>query len=781
MESATVSNVDKTRPLDSVALCIVGAGVAGMNAAVVASKYLPRGTRVLLLDRQQAAGGMWNHTYPYVRLHQPYRLFTAADVPWSLDREPSYLADREEVLHHLHACLGVAAEHLEIDQHWGWNYCGHALVDDSLIVTASDPAGVSHTFKANRLIDATGFDLEVNLPLVLTSAAVRSVAPESLKTHGLLSADSDTPVWVIGSGKTAIDTANAIIRANPNRALGMVTGAGTYFFNRDKIYRNGRQRWWSGMRPNALFTEIARRYDGTNERDVTAWFVNAAGTRPLDPAPHCLFGLLSEAETESVRSGLGEVVRGHLADVVDDVGGPMMILRGGERRRIEPGSWIVNCTGHLAPRDMAYRPYVSEGGRVLSINSSSMALGFSSVSAYFLSHLFFLERLQEAPLYEVDFHGLRRLAPESTVAVLSTLIMHNLGVIFGLVPLTVFQDNRLDFDRWYPTPRRLVGQLKFMASYKRDRPKFQKALDMFSATSGVRCGPLVSQGAETPKPERRITGFRRGTLQFDVRDEGPLDGTPVVLLHGFPQRASSWDRVAPLLHEAGFRTYAPDQRGYSPGARPRSRWAYSAKALSGDVAALIDAIGEPVHLVGHDWGATAGWVTSARYPTKVRSLTAVSVGHPAAFIASMFTSDQARRSYYMALFQLPRWPERTLAGTDTWGKRFLRGSGMTTEQLTAFDTEIVVAGALRGGLNWYRALPLATHRDLTKVRVPTTLVWSEDDIALGRKQADTSAAHVNADYDMIIVPGATHWIPEERPDTVADAIIRRANSSRRAV
>ena len=69
-------------------------------------------------------------------------------------------------------------------------------------------------------------------------------------------------------------------------------------------------------------------------------------------------------------------------------------------------------------------------------------------------------------------------------------------------------------------------------------------------------------------PESRLTQFRNGPHTFDVIDSGPLDGTPVVLLHGFPQRASAWDTVAGHLHEQGLRTYAPDQRGYSPGARP---------------------------------------------------------------------------------------------------------------------------------------------------------------------------------------------------------------------
>ena len=127
---------------------------------------------------------------------------------------------------------------------------------------------------------------------------------------------------------------------------------------------------------------------------------------------------------------------------------------------------------------------------------------------------------------------------------------------------------------------------------------------------------------------QRLTSYARGPWRFDVRDEGPLDGAPVVLLHGFPQTSTSWDSVAPLLHAAGLRTLPPDQRGYSPGARPRWRHQYRTSELVADVVALIDAVSAPVHLVGHDWGAVVGWLVAGGHPGLVRSWTAVSVGHP---------------------------------------------------------------------------------------------------------------------------------------------------------
>ncbi|HTT95141.1 MAG TPA: alpha/beta fold hydrolase [Solirubrobacterales bacterium] len=274
----------------------------------------------------------------------------------------------------------------------------------------------------------------------------------------------------------------------------------------------------------------------------------------------------------------------------------------------------------------------------------------------------------------------------------------------------------------------------------------------------------------------RITSYERGGLTFDVIDEGPLDGSPVVLLHGFPQRATSWAKVTPLLGEAGFRTYAPDQRGYSPGARPRGRRAYRATELVDDVVALIDRIGAPIHLVGHDWGAAIAWGVAARHADRLSSLTAVSVGHSQAFLRSLRTVDQARRSWYMGLFQLPLVPERLLSGR-WFVSKFLGGTGMTEEMLATYRAEMVAGGALTGGLNWYRAIPFELSEDIPAVSVPTAFVWSDGDKALGRRMAELTAEYVDGPYEFVELTGASHWIPDERPAELAEAIIGRARSA----
>ncbi len=273
----------------------------------------------------------------------------------------------------------------------------------------------------------------------------------------------------------------------------------------------------------------------------------------------------------------------------------------------------------------------------------------------------------------------------------------------------------------------------------------------------------------------RITQYSRGPYTFDVVDSGPEDGAPVVLLHGFPERAASWSAVSDLLNARGLRTYAVDQRGYARGARPRSRFAYRATELADDVVALIDLIGRPVHLVGHDWGAAVAWGLAGQHPEKVATLTAVSVPHPGAFVRSMVTSTQGLKSYYMLLFQLPGLPHYLLRQPG-FAHRFLRSAGMTRAEVDTYLRQIVADGALKGGLGWYRSLPLTRPGDLRKVSVPTTYVWSDGDVALGRKGAETCGDWVTGPYRFEVVEGATHWLPTQEPERIADLVADRAGA-----
>jgi pimeloyl-ACP methyl ester carboxylesterase len=266
--------------------------------------------------------------------------------------------------------------------------------------------------------------------------------------------------------------------------------------------------------------------------------------------------------------------------------------------------------------------------------------------------------------------------------------------------------------------------------------------------------------------------FRRGDLVFDVHDSGPADGEPVVLLHGFPQDARAFDRLTPALHSAGLRTLAPDQRGYSPGARPAGRSAYVVRELVDDVLALLDAAGlESAHLVGHDWGGIVAWALAAWHPWRVRTLTALSVPHPAAMGQAMVHSDQLLRSSYIGFFQLPAVPERVLrAGHGALLKRTLRQGGLPEDLVEAYVTRLREPGALTAALNWYRALPLGARTPVGAVRVPTLHVWGDADAFLGRAAIEASSGFVAAPYRLEVLEGVNHWIPELAADRVGELV-----------
>ena len=269
-----------------------------------------------------------------------------------------------------------------------------------------------------------------------------------------------------------------------------------------------------------------------------------------------------------------------------------------------------------------------------------------------------------------------------------------------------------------------------------------------------------------------MDSFCRDGLTFDVLDAGPADGEPVVLLHGFPQDATAWDEVAPALNRHGLRTLAPHQRGYSPMARPRGRSRYTIRETAQDVVALLDAAGlQRAHVVGHDWGGIAAWGLGAWHPDRVRTLTVLSVPHPAAMTRAMVTSDQALRSYYVGLFQLPLLPERLLLARGGAAlRRLLRSGGLPHDAVDRYVARMHEPGALAAALGWYRALPWSGRDPVGTVRVPTLHVWSTGDAFLGRAATEGTGRFVEAPYRLEVLDDVTHWIPELAPDRVATLV-----------
>ncbi|MEV4239755.1 FAD-dependent oxidoreductase [Nocardia sp. NPDC049737] len=474
-------------------VCVIGAGIAGLNALFVASRYLSRDQKVILVDRHTRAGGMWVDTYPYVRLHQPHPLFTAGNIKWTIRKDRSYLATKSEVLEHLEHCLQVIEQRVQVEEHFGWDYQSHEETGGGVRVTCTGPDGATLVITATRLIKAFGTNVVPKEPLHVSSNRVRSVSPNYCDVRGGEIARSDTPVWIIGGGKTAMDTALALITTCPGREVNLVAGPGTIFVNREQIMPPGVRRWWAGVMPNRLFTDITRHFDGTNESEVQDWLLATAGLSVTPEAGNFFAGLLSQTEQQIIQQGLNTVVMDHFQDAVARDGAVELLFRSGDTAATRAGSWIVNCTGYLLQASTPYEPYVSPSGSVLSIQTRSGTFGFLSFGGYFLTHLMFRDKLRELPLYALDAEEMR--TKTATAAALAytalTLHLHNLSIIYDALGPSVFLQCGLDFDRWYPIHRRLGNTAHFMRTHRRDREHNRQTLDTIRERFNVRCGPIV--------------------------------------------------------------------------------------------------------------------------------------------------------------------------------------------------------------------------------------------------------------------------------------------------
>jgi pimeloyl-ACP methyl ester carboxylesterase len=247
-------------------------------------------------------------------------------------------------------------------------------------------------------------------------------------------------------------------------------------------------------------------------------------------------------------------------------------------------------------------------------------------------------------------------------------------------------------------------------------------------------------------------------LTFTARAAGPNRGRGVILLHGFPQTSWCWRGQLSELGDAGYRAVAPDQRGYSAGARPPAVADYGLDHLVGDVLALADAMEmDAFDLVGHDWGGMVAWVAA--------SLRAALLGGDPA---------QAGRSVQMGAFLRPDLPERLLLGDDLSGsglEALCTESGLGVANTKQYLAVLTRPGALTAALNWYRAMDGEELSELPTVKVPTLYVWSTGDAALGRCAAEASGEFVSGDYRFVVLEGVNHWIPEAAPRELARLLI----------
>ncbi len=276
----------------------------------------------------------------------------------------------------------------------------------------------------------------------------------------------------------------------------------------------------------------------------------------------------------------------------------------------------------------------------------------------------------------------------------------------------------------------------------------------------------------------RAHRVRAGAVSLDVLEWGAADAPPVVLLHGFPEAAFTWSRIAVPLADAGFRVLAPDQRGYARSDKPRGRGAYRLALLAADVIGLADAlrIGR-VDVVGHDWGALVAWHLGSRHAPRVRRTMIVNGPHPRAMRAhALRHPTQIARSLYIAGFQAPLVPEWAMRAHD---HALLARALVASSRPGTFDDAMLaryraawsVPGALGAMLAWYRAMPLYGADDAVgRVPGPVHIAWGDRDRFLESALAEASATYCD-DARITHFTDATHWLHHEQPEALVRLLL----------
>ena len=263
---------------------------------------------------------------------------------------------------------------------------------------------------------------------------------------------------------------------------------------------------------------------------------------------------------------------------------------------------------------------------------------------------------------------------------------------------------------------------------------------------------------------------RHGTTRIHVAQEG--EGKPVVFIHGFPEGWFSWRDQMHALAGAGFRAIAPDLRGYGESDKPLGVENYKSSLVAGDVAALIESLGEgPVPVVGHDWGGPIAYRLAMDHPELVSRLFILNGPHPLQFNRLLRKSSaQRKRSWYIFFFQLPFLPERVLSRKDTFARMF-RGA-VPAERLVDYERAFPSRAAWTPPVNFYRAARSKDARPKTKIIDKDVLViWGMRDFALGPECLEGLEEWLPR-VRIERLPNAGHFVQQEAAADVSAILLR---------
>ena len=313
--------------------------------------------------------------------------------------------------------------------------------------------------------------------------------------------------------------------------------------------------------------------------------------------------------------------------------------------------------------------------------------------------------------------------------------------------------------------------------------------------------------SSTARARERTLAVNGVELRVFEQGEGPA----VILAHGFPELAYSWRHQLPALADAGFRAVAPDQRGYGGSSRPDAIEDYDILHLTGDLIGVLDDLGEErAVFVGHDWGAMVVWQLALLHPDRVAGVVGMSVPYlprgpipPVQLMRKAFADN----FFYIVYFQEPGVADADLARDPaTTMRRMLAGLSanpgeqglaglaaptgagfvdrlpepkelpgwLTPEELDHYTAEFTRTG-FTGGINWYRNFDrnweLTPQLAGAKVTVPSLFIGGTLDPVLVMSPPGIMDGHVEDHRGTVLVDGAGHWVQQEKPDEVNDALV----------